>query len=390
MTGDEVLRLMEEWHKAHKGDPGFDPDMPFRDFNGLLNADLRGVDLSSDAVAKKAEEYRRKNRGNEPPWRPPFSTGIDLRGANVSTLGAPANLRGAQFTGANFTNAKLQSAIFTNAELGSTVFRRAQLDGANFAEAKLQSAVFTNAELRGAQFELARLQEADFGGAHLQGAFLGTKLAEARLEDVAWENDYVLGRELDAKGDSYPGTAMYFGWAESEYRNLKQYYNDTGQYDLAGEFHRRELLMRRKRLWNIHGVRPAPGLWKWLSGLLAPLRTVMSWLDDRGTFLGRYVEALVLYTSAILMGHGERPSWVVGWVFACFAAFTAAYWLLSGLPETPELVESIRYGAQAMLSFSRNEDAAEWAQDAALVQSFISYVLLALFLVTFVRKVSPR
>ena len=417
-TTAEVLRMMEEWYEQHKEEEGFDAGMPFKGFDCLLGAHLNGVDLSRDTIEQKAEEYRRDGREKgEPPWRRSVggAVGVDLCGAVLSTHESPvdfgdAKLQGAHFgtlTGVSFYGAQLQGALFNEAELqgarfegaqlqkalfneaelqgarfegaqlqkaffdgaqlqeadfhGAQLqeadFRGAQLQKADFTVAQLQKAFFEGAQLRGARFEGAQLQKAFFGGAQLQGAcfegarlqgaYLATELAEALLEDVSWDNDYVLGHELDRK----------IKLAESGYRHLKQYYNGAGKYDLAGDFHRRELLMKRKQLWK-----KGPGAWR---------------------------EAAVLLASAMLMGHGERPSWVVGWVFACFAAFTAAYWLLNALPDG-SLVESIRHSAQTVVPFGRREDAAMWAQDAGLAQSFISYVLLALFLVTFVRKVSPR
>lgn len=97
----------------------------------------------------------------------------------------------------------------------------------------------------------------------------------------------------------------------------------------------------------------------------------------------------MLYASAILMGHGERPSWVLGWVFLIWAGFFAAYLLAEGAPGS-SWIETMRLSAGLMMSFGPRAEVEGWAVNASLVQSFVSYILLALFLVTFVRKVSPR
>lgn len=333
MTTHEVLQMMEEWYEQHKDDEGFDDAMPFKGFDCLLGADLTEVDLSGDTIKQRADEYRSNNPdAREPPWKS-IDGGVQLAGAVLSTGESIAQLQGADFTGA---------------QLERAFFEGAQLQEARFLDANLEEARFPAADLQGARFSGAQIQAARFPEARLGGAYLETELTDARLQYVAWDGDYILGSEIGRD----------FGSAENEYRQLKQYYNGVGQYDHAGEFHKRELLMKRRQLW--------------------------------GKGVGAWRAAAVLLVSATLMGHGERPSWVVAWVFACFAAFTAAYWLLGALPETPGLVESIRHSAQMMVSFARREDLATWAQDAGLVQSFISYVLLALFLVTFVRKVSPR
>ena len=400
-TTEQVLEMMERWYEEHKDDEGFNALMPFKGFDRLLGADLNEIDLSRDTIEQKAEHYTRHNLEKaKPPWK--YIRGIDFRGALLSKEqeGSRVNLNGARLEAAYFVGAQLemarlpgawlQRAYFVGAQLGWAHFGGAQLERADFSDAQLKGALFRCSQLEGAFFERpqleganftgAQLDGAEFGGARLGGAYLRADVARARFEDVEWDRNYVLGYELERN----------FRLAEPDYRRLKQYYNGTGQYDLAGEFHKRELLMRRKGLWEIGGTRLAPGVYKWVSRLSAPLPALSFWTRARTPPLARYPEALVLYASAILMGHGERPSWVVGWVFGCFAAFAAAYWLLGALPQSPGLVESIRHSAQLMVSFGRREGLARWVQDIGLVQSFISYVLLALFLVTFVRKVSPR
>ena len=197
-----------------------------------------------------------------------------------------------------------------------------------------------------------------FVEAQLQGASLaGAEIKEARLEHVDWSDGYVLGDELLKR----------FNDAETAYRQLKQYSNGTGQYDLAGEFHLREMVMRRKNLWQ-------PGPYSLRQRFQAKL------------------ESLVLLLLQFSSGYGERPSWVLGWVVACWAGFTLAYWLGNALPgsgsDLTSFIESMRHSARVTTSFGQPSVAAAWARDAGLVQSFLSYFLLALFLVTFVRKMA--
>lgn len=443
-TTEEVLEIMEEWYAKHETDAGFDDARPFARFNDLSGTDLTDIDLSGDRIENLAEEYRQKHRA-DPPWIcSEGDAGLDLRGAFLSSPSRVTRLTNARLQCAHLDGAELRSAILDGARLQGTDLSRAQLQGArlgaqlqnaNLSHAQLQKANFSYAKLQCANLSFAQLQEAwlsganlecaDLGGAQLQGANLSNArlqkanlsnarlqtadlnharlqgawlndvdFTEARIEDVSWENDYVVGEERSKR----------YGLAARVYRRLKQSYNGSGQYDHAGEFHIRELLMQRKDLWNIGWPLYFPGalLIALLSVAFLPMQLVLRLIPGRtARDVGRWNalrdqrEALVLFFSATLMGHGERPSWVLAWVVVCFAAFTLAYWLLTALPDSSvgdgsSLVDSIRYSADVMTSFGKREGVEQWAQDAGLVQSFISYVLLALFLVTFVRKVSPR
>ena len=356
-TADRVLRKMEEWYKQHKADQRFSVAIPFTGYDGLLGTPLDGIDLGSGTIEQKAREYAEDDPENvQPPWKA-FGGGIEFGSAILSRDqdGSRILLNNANLQGANFYHAELEGALFRSAILEEANFGAAKLRGSNFVQAELEGANFYHAELQEANFEGANLQKANFSRAKLEGAiFKGANLKaarldeadfrDARLEDVDWGHGY----ELDEGRDSA---------AEVVYRRLKQYYNGTGQYALAGEFHRRELRMKRKMLW--------------------------------GRGFGAWREASVLLVSAVLMGQGERPSWVLGLVVTLFVGFALAYWQLNALTDG-SLLESIRYSAQTMVSFSRRDNVAQWAQDLALAQSFVSYVLLALFLVTIVRKVSPR
>jgi len=115
-------------------------------------------------------------------------------------------------------------------------------------------------------------------------------------------------------------------------------------------------------------------------------------VDAIWTWLGGQREALVLLVTGFLMGHGERPSWVLLWVVVSWLGFALAYWHFDALARGTSFSDIVRHSASQMLSAGTAGTAgtAQWSKDVALAQSFTSYVLLALFLVAFVRKVSPR
>jgi hypothetical protein len=207
---------------------------------------------------------------------------------------------------------------------------------------------FLTQALRATQLQRADLSKANLSDAQLQGANLrGAQLEEAHLKEVSWagRNGYVLNETDPAE-------------AETVYRDLKQWYSRSGQYDHAGEFHKREMVMRQKTLWR--------------------KRSFLEWL--------------ALWLLGVSSGYGERPSWVLGWALAC--------WLGGALqgqvfPAGP-FPAALYYSATAITTFgppilsSKWEAvaAAPWATTVAQVQGLLAYFLLALFLVTFVQKAS--
>lgn len=90
----------------------------------------------------------------------------------------PADLTGADFSGAVLQKAHLGGACLQNADL-----RKARLDGCHLEKAHLMGANLGGAVLRGASLKGAVLSGADFTGAHLENASLeGADLREAVLE----------------------------------------------------------------------------------------------------------------------------------------------------------------------------------------------------------------
>jgi len=111
-------------------------------------------------------------------------------------------------------------------------------------------------------------------------------------------------------------------------------------------------------------------------------------LNDLRTRLNRLTETLLFSVTGMLMGHGERPFWVLLWVIAIWAVWGLTYSVSGALPGW---WSSFHWSALLMISpGSIAKDAAGWFKNAALIQSFTSYILLALFLGTFVRKVAPK
>jgi hypothetical protein len=244
LTRDDVLRLIEE----HGGPEGLD----------LRRADLRQANLGALDL-----HGARLNGANlqravllQANLREARLQGADLRAAVL----AYANLQGANLFGAD-----LKAAILLNADLQQAELFTAKLQGASLTQAKLQGAMLQGANLQG-----AGLTEADLRGVHLAHASLG----DANLERANW-GDYKLGDEVK----------KFFDEAASAYRALKQWHTEAGMYDIAGEFHYREMEARRKLAWK------EPQRWE-------------AWERRRPYALG-------LGALGTLYGYGERPERVI-------------------------------------------------------------------------------
>lgn len=357
---DEVLRLMEQWFENHKNEPDFERYTPFRGFDGVLGADLTEIDLSQDTVRQRAEEWAEKNEGKNPPWVSWLGNdGINLSGAIISRNedGQRVNLSRAQLQGAQLAGAQLQGA-----QLGG-----AQLQGARLESAQLQGAWLASAQLQGARLY----------GAQLQGAFLyGAELKEARLENVDWSEGYVLGNERMANDF---GRSLAYQEAEAEYRSLKLWYTNNGQYDIAGEFHFREMIMRRKRFW-------------------------LTKASARKQYAQHKAESAVLLLFQVVAGFGEMPSRALEWALACVLGFSLAYFNYSPVDVTTwkawgtffdRLWKALYFSTVSFTnlgygSWVETDGIAPegWTHNLGALESIFGLFLITLFLVTFVRKVS--
>jgi len=277
-----------------------------------------------------------------------------------------ADLRRASLQGANLLRANLEGSRLGDADLRGASLHDANLDGANLRDANLQGAHLVGAKLRGADLRFANLQgaalfvanlqranllRANLEGANLRWADLRrARLAEANLrgaslEDARW-GDYKLGEEI--AGD--------FGDAASAYRALKQRHTEAGMYDIAGVFHYREMEARRKVAWREF----------------------------------RLPYALSMYLLRFLHGYGERPERVIGWAAAVILGFAIGHWLFGTV--AGGLLEALYYSAVSFTALGYGRWATEpqgWAgKFLGVGESLIGVFMMALFLVTFTRKMT--
>lgn len=257
--------------------------------------------------------------------------------------------------GLNLTGIILNKAVLANARLERAVLADTNLEGANLACARLEEAILEGAHLEGAILFAARLEGAilwhanlkgaNLGRAHLEGANLGSIefSRENKMGDVLWGN-YILGEERIGDFDS----------AAATYRRLKTLYTEYGMYDVAGKFFFREMTVSRKML-------------QWLPNPLPKVRETLYWL---------------------LCGYGERP-WQVFVSAAAVVLVLASIYFAIGTLTPSTFPHSLYY---SMVSFtalgygSWTPEPTGWVKWLGACEAFVGVSMIALFLVTFTRK----
>lgn len=384
----------------------------------LRDADLRGADLGrlnlSGADLRAARLQGASLAGCD-------LTGARLDAANLEAADLRAahlpgaRLDQAQMSGAHLDGAALQGAHLPGAHLAHASFEGARLRGAHLEEATLWGVRFHHAELDGTHFTGADLSEAD-----LHGAFLaGCALADADLALVRWDA-LRAGEELAAERAPLAERPDAFAGAADAYRRLRQACTAQGLYDRAGEIYRREMRMRRKAhgaeallalrhtpvlrpvahmaavailalvvpLWWL--LRPLASLWARVAAAGRAVRTL--W---RGLWrpIVRWVWHIALEA---LCGYGERVGRVLIAAAVVIVGMALIYLRLGQLTEANgHVVTSFWHALYFSACSFTSIGYAAFAPNASglskwlgVAEAFTGNFLLALFLVTFTRKLT--
>lgn len=163
---------------------------------------------------------------------------------------------------------------------------------------------------------------------------------------------YIMGEEEDG----------LFDRAEIVYRRLKRRYSELGSYDVAGHFFYREMEMKRKR---------------------APWR--------RGFGLRLWLEV-----TRASCGYGERPERAVAWAIGIVCGLAVFYYAVGGLVcglVYPDFWQCLYFSAVSFTALGygpwlQASDFRGWAQGLGVSESFMGVFMMALFLVTFTRKMT--
>lgn len=316
----------------------------------LNRAVLKGAGL--DKCHLRGAHLRRANlKGTQ--LRGVHLEGADLWRANLEG----ADLRGAHLEGANSIYAHLEGANLRGAHLEGADLMRAHLESANLVDAHLEKANLQEAHLEGAELWLAHLECADLAFAYLEATDLwfanlaGVRLWGARINDdtklleTHWGN-YILEDE----------NKLEFGPAADTYRQLKMWYTKAGIYNTAGEFFFREMTVKRKMLqwWP----NPFPRAWSKLISLIC--------------------------------GYGERPLRVVTSAAVAVFGLALIYFAVGTLtPNT--FLNSLYYSAVSFTALGYGSWAPQptgWVKGLGAVEAFVGVFMMALFLITFVKKMT--
>jgi tetratricopeptide (TPR) repeat protein len=376
----------------------------------LAGASLRGAQLKG-AQLTRADLARAQLDGAD-------LEAADLSGASL----VEARLDGADLSGAHLTEAALQGASLVRAHLAHASLDGARLRGAHLDEATLWGATLRGAELDGAHFTGADMHDTELDGAFFAGAALG----DADLALLRWEPLHA-GEELAAARGPLQERPEAYRAAADAYRRLRQACAAQGLYDRAGELYRREMRMRQRAdgyeawlaLWQV----PLLG-WlirgtaivcltlallalRWLRQLLAPTHTLADpvgrgWRTLRltGAALARPWRPVARWAwhaaLEVLCGHGERVGRVLVAAAVIIMGMALVYVRLGQLTEADghsvtSFWHALYFSAASFSSIGYATFApsahglAKWL---GVAESFTGNFLLALFLVTFTRKLT--
>lgn len=231
----------------------------------------------------------------------------------------------------------LRHALFVRAHLERTVLFVADLEGASLMDTHLEDAVLIRADL-----DRTFLYEAHLEGVHLHGARFSSG---THLESADW-GSYIIGEEKKGRYDQ----------AEHIYRKLKMWYTQAGYSDTAAKFYYREKEADRKSL-------------KWRS---------------KSSFRHR----LALQASYLVFGHGEDWKRVLYWIAFVIFGLAAAYYFWGSFG-SPSFWDTLYYSAASFTALGYGQWAPQptgWAKGMGAAEAIIGVFMMALLLVTFVRK----
>jgi len=265
----------------------------------------------------------------------------------------------------------LRDATLYGAHLEGAILEDAHLEGAYLADAYLEGAKLWGAHLEGAKLLSTHLKGANLSRAHLEGAWLfDVKFPpDTELENADWGN-YILGWEKRG----------HFGIAEGVYRRLKQWYTNAGMYDRAGEFFFREMTARRKNYWW-QGSRS-----KSFRKLLHPFKPKEL---SRAIFPGKPFQWALSELLSVLCGYGERPLRVVISAAVVVSGLATAYYLWGSFSSF-SFWDTLYYSAVSFtaLGYGLAPQPTGWAKGAGAAEAFVGVFMIALFLITFTRKMT--
>lgn len=404
----------------------------------VLKAILKGNDLTEILKGFPfTEEYKTRN---------------DLRGLNLSSEKLNrADLSQCELRFSNFNDAKLSKVFFSDSDIRDSIFEGADLQDANFYNVLCKRVIFEGAGFQRATLEKTNFQEANFNKANLTGAIIasnnifretnfeeaifddypdsdakftsltgidfqttclrgarlaqcdlrdanlnGVDLSKAKLSGAKLQGTILTGCNLEgtnlekAEFDAKTNVSNVLflnqdnfhsgGWkrkrinednlrsAKEGYRILKDYFKDQSKYDDTSWASFSEKRIERKLFWN-----------------------------DK-----KFIRWAISSLLNLLCGYGEKPYRVILSSFVWIFLFSIAYFF-TGMPEmnSSTIVEQTvssyfdSYLPYSIATFTNFQFAEIKASKGlfgyiALVEAFVGFFTLGLFIFTLTRRYATR
>jgi uncharacterized protein YjbI with pentapeptide repeats len=391
IAGNE-LKLLEEWGILKRGTqvrPLNRGDLlKLIELNGgtaeyidLSRLDMRGIDLRGLRLEKivlsgcNLEDARAQplivSHGKElQMWDYAYEHFLTLwangeelpKGVSVT----PTFLRDTHLFDANISKCDLRwvdltETYLTRAVVHGTAMHMANLSNANLKRTDILDASLQKANLTGASLEDASLKDADLREAVFTDArLLGVRVDTPLLAGAQWSNKYIVPEEAERS---------YYN-AQQVYRTLKQAHQNAAESDTAGQFHYREWECRRKLAQQQRNWFEIGEFW---------LYRLLSGYSERPKRVIAFGVAVILIFALAYFPY----SWPPCWASECWRAFGESIWkslYFSGVSFT-----ALGYG-----DWITSEHIAPqgWTRFLGVVESLFGISLIALFLVTFTRKMT--
>jgi hypothetical protein len=253
--------------------------------------------------------------------------------------------------GINLSNENLSGVILRGARFPARRDGKGTI-GANFTGTDLRDADLRNVHLEHAEFYQAELSGTKLEGAYIYGAHI-TEFRDPHLGDADWGEHKIIGEEIEADKLKGEDRKKAFIIAEHRYRQLKMWYTNSGYYNVAGEFFYREMETKRKRLIGL----------------------TRFWYE----------------VYRFLCGYGERPLWVIGWAASVILGLALIYFAAGSVWEWGAFWSSLYFSVVSFAALGYGSwlwTTNDWIKGIGAFESFIGVFTMALFLVTFVRKMT--
>ena len=305
-------------------------------------------------------------------------SGLELEGIVLKDARFPTHFEGQKLVGAKFNGSDLNRADFRNVNLQYAQFGMLNKQPTRLEGADLRGTILLNANFQGAELSCAkfgRIEDENFRPATLENTdfrnaclfrtnfigchFYGTKLEGAyirgaditidtHLGEADW-GSYKIGEEIGE------GIRKDLSNAEHRYRQLKAWYTHSGYEHIASKFHYREIEARRKGL---------------------------------KLFSKSSIHRIALQFSYWVFGHGEGWKRILPWMAGVISIFALIYFILGTL--TPNsFLNSLYYSAVSFTALGYGSWAPQptgWVKWLGAVEAIVGVSMMALLLVTFVRK----